>query len=250
MNEYLLLGLFFFIALFYSSIGFGGGSSYLALLSIVLTNFFEIRTLVLILNIAVVSIGTSMYIRQKVFNWQVFWPFILLSIPMAFLGARLRLSETTFFIVLGSALILSAIAMILQTVYKKRVTNELTLSKRLSLGGAIGFLSGLVGIGGGIFLSPTLNLMGWKNSRLIAALASIFILMNSLAGITGLLVAGTFQIDLSFATKIIVVVIGGGLAGSTLSLKIKKDVISAMTATLVMYVGLRLVLLHGFEINI
>jgi uncharacterized membrane protein YfcA len=209
MNEYLLLGLFFFIALFYSSIGFGGGSSYLALLSIVLTNFFEIRTLVLILNIAVVSIGTSMYIRQKVFNWQVFWPFILLSIPLAFLGARLRLSETTFFIVLGSALILSAIAMILQTVYKKRVTNELTLSKRLSLGGAIGFLSGLVGIGGGIFLSPTLNLMGWKNARLIAALASIFILMNSLAGITGLLVAGTFQIDLSFATKIIVVVIGG-----------------------------------------
>ncbi|MEP5611158.1 MAG: sulfite exporter TauE/SafE family protein [Cyclobacteriaceae bacterium] len=250
MNEYLLLFLFFAIALFYSSIGFGGGSSYLAILSLVLTNFYEIRTLALVLNVIVVSIGTLMFIRKQVFDWKAFWLFIVLSVPLAFVGARLRLSESTFFIILGSALMLAAAVMIFQTVSKKVISRGLDRIESTLLGGAIGFLSGIVGIGGGIFLSPTLNLIGWKNAKVIASLASVFILVNSLAGISGLLVAGTFELNFDFALKIVGAVAVGGWVGSNLSVKMNINLIRGLTAILVLYVGARIVLLHGFEVVI
>ncbi len=250
MNEYLLLFLLFGIALFYSSIGFGGGSSYLAILSLVLINFYEIRTLALVLNVLVVSIGTAMFIRKRVFDWKIFWPFIILSVPLAFVGARLQLSESTLFIILGSALILAAIVMFFQTINRKIRLRDLNLLESTVLGGVIGFLSGLVGIGGGIFLSPTLNLIGWKNAKMIAALASTFILVNSLAGISGLLAAGTFELNLSFSIGVIVAVILGGIAGSNLSVKLNINWIRSLTAILVLYVGSRIVLLHGFGIHV
>ncbi|MEQ9405702.1 MAG: sulfite exporter TauE/SafE family protein [Cyclobacteriaceae bacterium] len=250
MNEYLLLLLFFFIALFYSSIGFGGGSSYLAILSLVLTSFYEIRTLALVLNMVVVGIGTAMFIRKRVFDWKEFWPFLLLSVPMAYLGARLSLSESVFFTLLGSALIGAALMMIVQTFVKEIKSKEMNGGKRALLGGGIGFLSGVVGIGGGIFLSPTLNLMGWKNSKVIASLASVFIMVNSLAGISGLLVAGTFELRMDFAAKIIGAVVLGGLLGSGFSVKMNLNLMRGLTAILVLYVGLRIVLLHGFGIKI
>jgi len=250
MNEYLLLFLFFGIALFYSSIGFGGGSSYLAILSLVLTNFYEIRTLALVLNVIVVSIGTILFIRRKIFSWKAFWPFILLSVPLAFVGARLRLSESTFFIILGSALILAAFILIFQILNRKFVSRHLSRTKSTLTGGVIGLLSGMVGIGGGIFLSPTLNLIRWKNAKIIAALASVFILVNSLAGLSGLLVAGTFELNPNFALKIIGAVALGGLVGSSLSIKMNINLIRGLTAILVLYVGTRIVLLHGFGVVI
>ncbi|WP_421764696.1 sulfite exporter TauE/SafE family protein [Ekhidna sp.] len=250
MNEYVLLGLFFVIALFYSSIGFGGGSSYLAILSLVLTDFYEIRTLALVLNVIVVTIGTIVFLRKRVFKLSLFWPFLLLSIPMAFFGAQLRLTEQVFFIILGIALILAAVAMLAQSIIKKGKSSNLNTSKRMVLGGGIGMLSGLVGIGGGIFLSPTLNLMKWQNAMTVASLASFFILVNSLAGITGLVVNDTFQLNASFASGIIIAVMLGGLVGSQLSIKMNLNIIRRLTAILVLYVGVRIVLLHGFDIAI
>ena len=250
MNEYVLLGLFFLIALFYSSIGFGGGSSYLAILSLVLTDFYEIRTLALVLNVIVVTIGTIVFLRKRVFNWSLFWPFLLLSIPMAFFGAQLRLTEQVFFIILGIALILAAVAMLAQSIIKKGRSTNLNSSKSMTLGGVIGMLSGLVGIGGGIFLSPTLNLMKWQNAVTVASLASFFILVNSLAGITGLVMNDTFQLNASFASGIIIAVMLGGLVGSQLSIKMNLNIIRRLTAILVLYVGVRIVFLHGFGITI
>ena len=101
MPEYGIPLIFFLIAFFYASVGFGGGSSYLALLSLFLTDFHEIRTLALLLNLIVVSIGTFMFIRNHVFKWKLFWPFILSSMPLSFLGAQLRLSEKMFFAIHG-----------------------------------------------------------------------------------------------------------------------------------------------------
>lgn len=251
MNEWLLPLIFFAIAFFYSSIGFGGGSSYLAILSLILAEFYEIRTMALIFNLAVVTIGTFIFVRKRVFKWDQFWPFIVFSIPVAFLGAQLRLSETIFFLILGISLILSALFMGLQMLGRNRMENELSWVKRAGLGASVGFLSGVAGIGGGIFLSPVLNLIGWANPRRVASLASIFILVNSASGLVGLVVSDSFQFNLSFGLPLLLAVIVGGTLGSYLSnSKFNIYVIKGMTAVLVLYVGLRLLLLHGFGISI
>jgi hypothetical protein len=243
--------IFFFIALFYSSVGFGGGSSYLAILSLFLTDFYEIRSTALVLNICVVSIGTIMFIRHRVFDFKLFWPFMIFSIPLAFLGAQLRLSQKVFFLILGSALILSGLFLILKYLQNKIESRKFSNPKKFMLGGFVGLLSGVSGIGGGIFLSPVLNILKWQNPRIIASLASIFILVNSVAGLVGLNVAGTFHINYDLIFQLIIAVVLGGSLGSYLSNKrFNLKFLGILTAILVFYVGLRLVLMHGFGIRI
>ncbi len=243
--------IFFLIALFYSSVGFGGGSSYLAILSLFFSEFYEIRSTALVLNICVVTIGTFVFVRKRIFNLKQFWPFLALSIPMAYFGAQLRLTQQVFFLILGTALILAGCFMILKFVKYKLQSKNFSLSKKLSLGGSVGLLAGISGIGGGIYLSPLLNLMDWKNPRTIASLSSVFILVNSISGLIGLTVAGTFQVEYDLIFKLIIAVVLGGSIGSYLSSeKFNVRIIGVLTAALVMYVGLRLVLLHGFDIRI
>jgi len=243
--------IFFIIALFYSSVGFGGGSSYLAIMSLFLTNFYEIRSTALILNICVVTIGTIIFIRNKVFDIKLFWPFLVSSIPLAYFGAQLRFSEEVFFLILGSSLILSGLAMMIRYINAKLKSEEFSLVKKISLGASVGFLAGVSGIGGGIFLSPTLNLLNWANPRTVASLASVFILVNSISGLIGLTVAGTFELDMNLIWKLVLAVVLGGSLGSYLSnKKFNLRFLGGLTAVLVIYVGLRLVLMHGFGINI
>lgn len=243
--------LFFFIALFYSSVGFGGGSSYLAILSLFLTDFYEIRSIALILNICVVTIGTIVFIKNDVLKFKLIWPFFVLSIPLAFLGAQIKLSQSLFFLILGGALILAGAFMMLQFVRSRTLSREFSNPKKMLLGGSVGLLSGISGIGGGIFLSPVLNLLKWRNPRIIASLASVFILVNSLAGLIGLNVAGTFRLDYDLVFKLIIAVILGGSLGSYLSVKkINLKLLGILTASLVFYVGLKMILLYGFEVEI
>lgn len=242
---------FFLVALFYSSVGFGGGSSYLAILSLFIADFYEIRSTALLLNICVVSIGTLIFIRKRAFSFKEFWPFLLLSIPMAYLGAQLRLTQQVFFLILGTSLILAGGFMILKFVNYKLKSKQISLSKKLSLGGSVGFLAGMSGIGGGIYLSPILNLLGWKNPRIIASLASLFILVNSVSGLIGLSIAGTFRVNPSLILQLALAVILGGSIGSYLTNeKFNVQIIGNITAVLVIYVGLRLVMLHAFGIRI
>lgn len=243
--------IFFLIALFYSSVGFGGGSSYLAVLSLFLGDFYEIRSTALVLNICVVTIGTLAFIRNRVFNIKQFWPFLVSSIPMAYLGAQLRLTQKAFFLILGSALITAGAFMILKFVAYKLRSKDFKLPKKISLGGSVGLLAGISGIGGGIYLSPLLNLMDWKNPRTIASLASVFILVNSISGLIGLTVAGTFHLNQDLIFQLVIAVVLGGSIGSYLSTeKFNLRILGVLTAILVAYVGLRLVLLHGFGIRI
>ena len=188
---------FFVVATLYSSVGFGGGSSYLALLTLVLASFFSIRSIALVCNLVVVSGSTYLYFKKGHAKINDFIPFVLTSIPMAFIGASFRLKENVFFIILGCALILSAVFLAWQTYSNDGGSNESkSHPKYVSyfLGGGIGLLSGLVGIGGGIFLAPILNHMKWASSLKIAALASFFILVNSLSGLGGLIVSDTLQL--------------------------------------------------------
>lgn len=113
--------------------GFGGGSSYLAILSLFLGDFYEIRSTALILNVCVVTIGTLFFIKKRVFDFSRFWPFLLLSIPMAYLGAQLRLTQEAFFLVLGAALMMAGLFMILKFVKYKLESKNFSLTKKLSL---------------------------------------------------------------------------------------------------------------------
>ena len=248
--DYLPL-LFFLIALLYSFVGFGGGSSYLAVLSLVIADFYEIRSTALILNICVVSIGVTMAKKYQFLQLKKFWPFFILSIPLAYLGAQIKLSEKTFFIILGATLIMASLSMFIRYLRSQSESRTFSNSKKIILGGGIGLLSGISGIGGGIFLSPTLNLLRWESTRVVAALASLFILVNSISGLFGLWVGDTFQLNIKFTAQLIIAVVLGGALGSFLSYKkLRLQMLGILTAVLVFYVGVKLVLLNGFGISI
>src|SRR5690606_6320643 len=133
---------------------------------------------------------------------------------------------------------LSGIFMLVRIVYARHSSKEFNLPKKLCLGGGIGLLAGVSGIGGGIFLSPVLNLLNWDNARSIAALASVFILVNSLAGLAGLVVAGTFQLDTTLTFQMVLAVVFGGIVGTYLSnKKLNLRWLGFLTAILVVYVG-------------
>ncbi|MDO9261107.1 MAG: sulfite exporter TauE/SafE family protein, partial [Flavobacteriaceae bacterium] len=193
---WVILG-FFAIALLYSSVGFGGGSSYLAILALTPILFTEIRSISLLCNIAVVSGGTYIFAKNGYFNWKKMIPLVIFSVPMAFLGGYLKISQSLFFILLGISLLIASISMFVNfkneedipQYYKKNVLRD------GFFGGCIGLLSGMVGIGGGIFLAPLLHLIKWDTSKKIAATASFFILVNSIAGLLGQITNPEFSIN-------------------------------------------------------
>ncbi|MEJ1221916.1 sulfite exporter TauE/SafE family protein [Sediminicola sp. 1XM1-17] len=253
-NELIVLCLgFFTIALLYSSVGFGGGSSYLAILTLVFTSFFDIRTTALLCNLIVVSGSCWLYYQRGYLDFKKFVPFVVTSIPLAFLGASFRLQENIFFIILGAALIISALALVIQTIKlptQEEIKHKYPPYLTYILGGAIGLLSGLVGIGGGIFLAPILNHMRWEKSIKIAALASFFILVNSISGIAGLISNGTFQIPLWEGIALLASVLIGGQLGIRISLnKLTGKGIKLTTATLVFMVGVRVLIVNGLQIT-
>lgn len=211
----LLVVSFFIIALIYSSVGFGGGSSYLALLAVMGVHFEIIRPAALLCNIIVVVGGTYIFWRSGALDLKRSWPFLCASIPLAFVGGYWKIEDAAFFFVLlGSCLIVAAIFLWVRTPYK----TEFRLSSpslNAGLGGVIGFLSGLVGIGGGIFLSPVLHLLNWGEARKISALASVFILANSVSGLAGQ-ITRTQNIEWTFIAPLLIAVFAGGQIGSRL----------------------------------
>jgi len=241
---------FFVVATLYSSVGFGGGSSYLALLTLFFTSFFVIRSIALLCNLVVVSTSTYLYFKHGHAKLKDFLPFVVTSIPLAYVGASFTLSENVFFVILGISLIVSALALAWQTFSKttSAIKNYPSYFS-YSIGGAIGLLSGLVGIGGGIFLAPILNHFKWSRPIKIAALASFFILVNSVSGLVGLFQAGTLVLPWKEAVILIIVVFLGGQLGIRISLKkLTPNGIKRVTALLVLVVGLRVLLKNGLEV--
>lgn len=244
-----IMFLFFVVAIIYASVGFGGGSSYLAILALFGLPFKEIRLIALICNIIVVTGGTIIFIKNQQVNWKKILPLALVSVPMAFLGATIKLSRDTFFVILGCSLIVAAILLWLKT-RRGDVENVMTPGKYSYirdgfLGGSIGFLSGMVGIGGGIFLSPLLNLIKWDTAKKIAATASVFIFVNSVAGIAGQLT--TLQADLNYTRIVLLCVavfLGGQLGSRMGAIKFNPLVIRRLTAALVFVAGVEVLIKH------
>ena len=253
MQHYELLVFFFVIACVYASVGFGGGSSYLAIMALYAMPFKEMRLAALICNIIVVAGGTLVYIKHKQVNWRKILPLVVLSIPAAFLGAKLKLSQELFFIILGCSLLLASVLLWIQTKYsdKEFEAKEDTYVKDGLIGGVIGFLSGMVGIGGGIFLSPILNLSKWDTSKKIAATASFFILVNSIAGIAGQLVDAPDNINYKQIGLLCAAVLVGGQIGSRISaLKFDHLWVRRITAVLVFIAGIEVLNKQLHWINI
>lgn len=243
----LLFFSFFVVATFYSSVGFGGGSSYLALLSLFSFSFFFIRSNALICNLLVVSGSTYLFYKNGHFSIKDFLPFIITSIPMAFLGATFKLNESIFFILLGITLVTSALSLIYQALNKSN-SKILVYPKYIDyiLGAGIGLISGLVGIGGGIFLAPLLHHLNWGKPIKVAALAAFFILVNSLSGLMGLLVSDALEVSWSTTLILLFAVILGGQLGVRFSLKkASPKAIRLGTAILVMIVGIRILMTNG-----
>lgn len=240
----LLFFVFFTVALVYSSVGFGGGSSYLAILALSGLPFGEVRITAMACNIAVVLGNTSLFSRSDWWNWRKYLPFVAAGMPMAFLGAMIPLREKHFFILLGGTLLLASWLLWFQPAAKQESNENHARKGRKTdwiYGGAIGFLSGMVGIGGGIFLSPLLFFLRWDKARHIAATASLYILANSIAGLAGLVVAGMSHFDPWNLLVLITAVTIGGQIGVRSSLRWFSPVwVRRITALLVCWAGIEI----------
>src|SRR5688572_8571687 len=235
--QFILLGSFLFIAMVYASVGFGGGSSYLALLAQPMFHLLPdmIRPTALLCNIIVVTGGTIIFIRDEKISWKQVWPFLVASVPMAYLGGFWKLEDGVFFVLLGISLFIAAVFLWIQPEkisHDARKFNNTGIN--LALGGGIGLLSGLVSIGGGIFLSPVLHFLRWSDAKRISALASLFILVNSISGLAGQFQKGMSGIDWKFVGPLLVAVLVGGQIGSRLgSQKFNHLYVKRITAALI-----------------
>lgn len=236
--------LFAVIAFVYASVGFGGGSSYLALLALAAVPFQEMRLIALICNVIVVSGSTILYVQKKEVDFRKILPLVALSVPAAFIGAKMRISEHTFFQLLGISLIVAALLLWFQP---QRREDSAPLPPRPlregALGGAIGLLSGMVGIGGGIFLSPVLHFFRWDTARKIAATATVFILVNSISGIAGQLTHLPAELNWSrIALLGAAVLLGGQLGVRVSTARFNAAIVRRLTALLVFVAGLETLL--------
>ena len=247
MDFYILLISFFIIALIYASVGFGGGTSYLALMGVMTVSYEVMRPVALICNIVVVTGSVIIFYREKLIDFKKIWPFIMASVPLAFLGGYYPIKEEAFFRILGITLVIASVSLwffgSLSNQEGSRTFSE-NIYLNLFLGGAIGFLSGLVSIGGGIFLSPILHFLRWDHARKISALASIFILVNSISGLIGQ-VSQSASLDWKFIFPLLAAVLAGGQIGSRLGAKKFDPVyIRRITAALILVAGINILINH------
>jgi uncharacterized protein len=200
--------LIFIIAALYSAVGHGGASGYLAIMAIFAVSPENMRASALILNLFVSAISFYSFYRGGFFRFRLLWPFILLSIPMSFIGARVTIEPSVYRVILGTFLILAVVRMLLSA-KDSVVIRPLNVPLALTLGAVLGFFSGLIGIGGGIILSPVLLLLRWATIKETAAVSAIFILLNSASGIAGLATSGGLN-----PVNEIYMMIAAGIAGS------------------------------------
>ena len=244
----LLAILFLVSAILYSSVGFGGGSTYLALLLIWDIPYFILPVIALSCNIIVVSGNCFNYIRAGNLNLRLLIPYLIGSIPMAYIGGSLPIEKRLFEILLFLVLAIAGALLLLNFKSyddKEESYRKISTLASILIGMVLGFISGVVGIGGGIFLSPILFLIKAGKPKHIVTTASLFILINSISGIIGQLTKNAVLVEVSNYWYLLAAVLIGGQLGNFLNLKIFPTRILAMiTAFLVIFVAIRM----GFKI--
>lgn len=229
----------FAVAVMYSSVGHGGASGYLAVMAFLAVAPEITRPTALTLNLFVASIGTVQFYRAGYFSWRIFLPFAIASIPTAFIGGMIHLPTHIYKIVLGIVLLLAAVRLAIKLKDDENVRDPPIIACLL-IGAGIGLLSGLVGVGGGIFLTPILLLMRWAETRVAAGVSVLFILVNSGAGLLG-----NYKQVLILPADVwiwIAAAVVGGVIGATLgSRKFDSITLRRVLAVVLMIAGVKLV---------
>jgi uncharacterized membrane protein YfcA len=240
----LLAILFLVTAILYSSVGFGGGSTYLALLLIWGIPYFVFPVIALSCNIIVVSGNCFNYIRSGNLNFRLLFPYLIGSIPMAYIGGSLHIEKQLFEILLFLILATAGILLLFNfRSYddKKENYQKIPLTISIFIGGILGIISGVAGIGGGIFLSPILFLIGAGRPKHIVTAASLFILINSISGIIGQLTKSEVLVEMLNYWHLFAAVFIGGQIGNFLNLKIfPTRILALVTASLVLFISIRI----------
>lgn len=236
---FLLAGCFI-IAVLYSSVGHAGASGYIAVMSLVNLAPEEIKPAALSLNILVATIAGYKFYKAGYFSWPLFWPFALISVPAAFIGGYIMLPAGVFNLLVGTILFFSGIRFLFPYNPESEI-QEPGFPAQAASGGGIGLLSGLTGTGGGIFLTPLMLFMKWATVKQAAAVSSLFILLNSTAGLTGHAVSHSYNLPgiiLPLAGTVVV----GGLIGSHLGSKVFPEyTVKRVLAVVLLIAGAKLI---------
>jgi uncharacterized protein len=228
------------VAFLYASVGHAGASGYIAVMSLLSMAPETIKPAALSLNILVASIGTWQFWRAGHFRWHLFWPFVLLSAPLAFVGGYLNLPSPLFHLLLGTVLLYAA-AQFMMPVRVEPVPREAPTLLGVASGGGIGLLSGLTGTGGGIFLTPLMLFMRWSGIKAAAAVSALFILVNSTAGLLGNL-SSTQQFPAFTLGLVAAAGLGGAIGAHCGSRRFDPAVIRRCLALVLTIAGLKLIL--------
>ena len=175
----------FVVAMFYASVGHGGASGYLAIMALFSLHPEALKPTALLLNIVVAGVGSYLYLSARQFSWKVFWPFVITSIPASFIGGFFTLPPHIYRPILGVVLLFAAWRLFARKPQEQIEPSPPRLGLAMLVGAVLGFASGLIGVGGGIFLSPLMILIGWARVREVSGIAALFILVNSISGLFG-----------------------------------------------------------------
>lgn len=243
MDLWYLALAFFITAAVYSSAGFGGGSTYLALLSTLPPDAVFMRSVAYVCNSLVTAKSWHSFRKAGWIKWPEIWPYLLGSVPLAICGGLIRLEVKWYLFILGLSLCLSSFWMLLGFAHSPKWNFFIKKPTKIAAGAAIGFISGLVGIGGGVFLAPLLHISKDQNPKTIAGITSAFIFINSVVGACAFWLSSGISLHLDVSWKLFVAVILGGIIGTRFTINNKfKNYLRIATAVLIGIVGIRLLL--------
>lgn len=238
-----LLTLFIFIgAILYSSVGHGGASAYLAVMALFGLSPALMKPIGLVLNILVSSIATIRFYKAKCFSWSIFLPVSLAAIPFAYIGGSITVPSHWYKVIAGMILLFSSIRLFTYKPAEDKPLNRMPLGSAIIAGSIIGFLSGLVGVGGGIFLSPLLLFMGWSTVKMTSGISAAFIFVNSISGLLG---HSSSLYDLPvYLPFLAIAAVAGGIIGSRYGSKqmVQHTTILRLLAVVLLIAGLKLIL--------